>query len=157
MKPAIREMPRVWRAAFEHNGVALQHLSVTCRTNATIVKVAVANNGYALEYAGERQRDNRDVVLTAVQQNGRALQYASARLRDDIDVASAAIQNNVYAYEHMGETAQTFIEAIITAASLNRGMRCYARGTHYSGLSRWLFSREGLRELVFKVVKMKDE
>ena len=79
-----------------------------------VVLEAVRQNGLVLEIVRSSFKSDKDVVNTAVSQNGLALQFASDALKDDRDVVLKAVMNDCKAYAFASQNLKNDREFNIT-------------------------------------------
>jgi predicted RNA-binding protein (virulence factor B family) len=107
-------------------GMFLQNLPQTFRSNKKVVISAVTNDGYALNHAAENLQDDKEVVFAAVTNNGGALEFASQRLRADKEVVISAVTNNGYALNRAAENFRDNKEVVFAAVTSIGFALCYA-------------------------------
>ena len=103
----------------QQQGISLQCLDATLRTDPSVVYAAVANNGLALQFAKPQLQENRGVVLAAVETTGTALQFAHPFLRADRDVVLSAVCNDALALQYAHDSLRADHEVVQTAVSRN--------------------------------------
>lgn len=97
---SIRSDKMVVLEAVRQNGLALEHAAKALRGDREVVLKAVFQNGLALQWASKDLRGDKQVVLQAVCSNGLGLKYASEELRADRMIVEHAVQQNVRALQY---------------------------------------------------------
>jgi len=99
------------------NGLALQNLELSSRSDAFIVLAACSQNGLALQYASTDLQNDSDIVLVAVEQNGLAFQYASSALKSDRAFGLQVVQQKGKAFQFLAEELRADGEIILAAVA----------------------------------------
>mmetsp|Transcript_18542 Transcript_18542/g.34788 ORF Transcript_18542/g.34788 Transcript_18542/m.34788 type:complete len:317 (+) Transcript_18542:107-1057(+) len=109
----LQQCPHFIRTVVENNGLLLQALPLSFRSDEDIVVAAVRQNPAALSFAS----CSRGLVLAAVKCRGSALQYVSKKHRDDPDVVLAAVKQEAEALRFAGSSRLQDKEVVMAAVS----------------------------------------
>lgn len=72
--------------AVRQNGLVLEIVRSSFKSDKDVVNTAVSQNGLALQFASDELKNDPEIVLAAVKQNPDAIQYANQRLQNDRDI-----------------------------------------------------------------------